>query len=149
MQREVTRLEQAGIVTSKRIGNTRIVRPDADSPIYAELAALLTKGFGPAPLLEARLAGVAGVAKAYIFGSWARRFHGEPGPLPRDIDVLVVGDADPDEVYRATRDVEEQLGIEVNPVVVAESELTRRSGFGRRIIDGAVVELDVGDAVDR
>jgi predicted nucleotidyltransferase len=141
VQREVTRLEEAGIVTSERIGNTRIVRPDTNSPIYGELRALLTKSFGPAPMLEARLAGVRGVEKAFIFGSWARRFRGEPGPLPRDIDVLVVGDADPDEVYRATREVEDELGIEVNPVVVAEPELSARGGFGGRVLSGPVVEL--------
>jgi predicted nucleotidyltransferase len=100
-------------------------------------------------LLEARLSAVTGVEKAYIFGSWARRFHGDPGPLPRDIDVLVVGGADPDEIYRATRAVEEHLGIEVNPIVVAQPELSDPQGLGARVMSGPVVELEVGRALDR
>jgi predicted nucleotidyltransferase len=47
------------------------------------------------------LATIDGVAEAYIYGSWAARYHGEPGSIPADVDVLVVGTAaldDPDDV---------------------------------------------------
>ena len=29
----------------------------------------------------------------FIFGSWAARYRGEPGPPPNDIDVAVVSDS--------------------------------------------------------
>ena len=141
MQREADRLEAAGLLTSLRVGNTRIVRPDLDSPIHAELAALLAKAFGPAPLLEAALARLRGVQQAFIFGSWARRFHGEPGPLPRDVDVLVVGEVDPDDLYHAAQEVEEALGLEVNPILVGPGDWEHPSGVVARVREQPVVEL--------
>jgi predicted nucleotidyltransferase len=57
---------------------------------------------------------VDGVDEAYIYGSWAARYAGEPGPFPRDVDVLVVGDADEDDIFDAAREAEQQLGREVN-----------------------------------
>ncbi len=144
MQREVDRLERAGLLVSERVGNTRVVRPDRDAPIYGELAALLRKAFGPKPLLEESLARIRGIRSAAIFGSWARRYHGEPGPLPRDVDVLVVGDADPNEVYDAAREVERRLGLEVNPIIVSEEEWKhQRVGLVRRVQTGPIVELEL------
>jgi len=59
VQREVTRAEQAGVVQSRRLGSTRLVRA-ADSPLTAPLAELLLRSFGPRQVLAEELAGVAG-----------------------------------------------------------------------------------------
>jgi predicted nucleotidyltransferase len=149
VQREVSRLENAGLLASRRVGNARIVRADPASPIYPELRALLEKAFGPAPLLEAELSLVPGVREAYIFGSWARRFAGEPGALPRDIDVLVIGTADPDDVYRAVQAVEDRIGIEVNPVVIDEDEWLASGGLVARVKREPIVALEIPRADDR
>src|SRR5436853_3289537 len=61
VQREVERLERAGLVASRRVGKSRVVRPDPDSPVYAELRALVAKAYGPAPLLEQQLDEIEGV----------------------------------------------------------------------------------------
>lgn len=70
--------------------------------------------YGPAAVLGDVLAGVRGVDEAYVYGSWAARYAGEPGPPPRDVDVLVVGDADEDDAFDAARAAEQRLGREVN-----------------------------------
>jgi predicted nucleotidyltransferase len=149
VQREVDRLEVAGLLTSSRVGNVRLVRADPNSPIHRELRDLLAKTFGPAPLLEAELARVEGVQAAYIFGSWARRFHGEAGALPHDVDLMVIGRADPDEVYRAAQAVEQRLGLEINPIVVGEADWDHPLGLLARVKQEPVVELAVRDADDR
>jgi predicted nucleotidyltransferase len=143
VQREAERLEQAGLLVSRRVGNTRTVRPDPESPVHRELSALLAKAFGPAPLLERALAPLAGIEHAFIFGSWARRFHGEPGPLPRDVDLLVVGAVDPDLVYRAAEEVEGALGVEVNPILVGPADWEHPSGIVARVKQQPVVELSI------
>src|SRR5215813_2204279 len=52
--REIQRAEQAGLVTSRKIGNTRLVRANTASPYYNGLAEILTRAFGvPAVLAEA------------------------------------------------------------------------------------------------
>lgn len=149
VQREVERLERSGILASSRVGRTRVVRVDAGSPVYAELRALVLKALGPAPALARRLAQVEGVREAYIFGSWARRAAGEPGPLPRDIDLVVVGDADPNAVYAAAREVEDDLGVEINPIVVTDDEWRQPTGLLERVKREPLVELDLHDADDR
>jgi predicted transcriptional regulator len=44
--REVRRAELAGLVTSRRAGNTRLVRADTASPYYRGLAEVLKLAFG-------------------------------------------------------------------------------------------------------
>src|SRR5712691_6124315 len=55
VQREAERLEQAGILTSERIGQARIVRPNEESPFFPELSILIFKAFGPVPVLRENL----------------------------------------------------------------------------------------------
>jgi predicted nucleotidyltransferase len=61
---------------------------------------------------------VVGDAKVIAFGSWAARYHGEAGPIPADIDVLVLGDdLDRVDVYAAAERAEARLQMPVNPVL--------------------------------
>jgi hypothetical protein len=53
-----------------------------------------------------------------IFGSWAARDHREAGP-PGDVDVLVVGTPDRDDVYDATNREQMRIGPEVYPALVS------------------------------
>jgi predicted nucleotidyltransferase len=57
---------------------------------------------------------VEGIAEAYIHGSWAARYRGEPGPAPADVDVLVIGTADPDSLDDATEQAQRTLHRPVN-----------------------------------
>jgi DNA-binding MarR family transcriptional regulator len=140
--REVNRLEGAGIVHSERVGKERRVRASETSPFHAELRGLLLKAFGPALALAQELAEVPGVQEAFIFGSWARRYEGEPGEPPADLDLLVVGDPAPDLVYAACRRAEARLGLAVNPTVLSQDEWeSRQSGFLRRVREGPRVPV--------
>jgi predicted nucleotidyltransferase len=73
--------------------------------------------FGPHIVVAEEFAALA-ANRVVIFGSWAARYHGEAGPIPDDIDVLVVGDGiDRSAVYTAAERAEARLGISVNPVL--------------------------------
>ena len=89
VQREITRAEQAGVVSSRRLGNVRRVKA-ADSPLTAPLTELLLRSFGPRQVLAEELAGVEGIESAYLYGSWAARYAGEVGRPPTDLDVLAI-----------------------------------------------------------
>ena len=111
VHREIERAESAGIVTSRKIGNTRLVRANVDSPYYAGLADVLTRAFGVPTLIAGAIGAIDGVDQAYLYGSWAARHAGGPGTRPvGDIDVLILGDPDRDLVYEALRSAEERLG---------------------------------------
>lgn len=144
VHREVESLESAGLLTSERVGTARVVRPNVESPYYAELRSLLLKAFGPAAVLEQLLSEVRGVEEASLFGSWASRYLGEPGLAPGDIDLLVVGNVDPGDVYQACRRAEDALGRPVNPTILSWQEWTdRESGFVRAVHEGARLPLNV------
>lgn len=114
VSREADRLLEAGLVSEQRRGNMRLLRADLTSPLARPLTELLELTYGPAAVLADLLPAVTGVDEAYIYGSWAARHAGEPGPPPRDIDVLVVGEADEDELADAAAAAERWLGREVN-----------------------------------
>ena len=122
MSREVRRLEAAGIVRSRDVGRTKLVRANQEAAFYRPLRDLVAITLGPAEVLGEELGRLEGIAAAAIFGSWAARAIGEPGPSPNDIDLLVIGRTDRDELHEALIHARDRLGREVNPVVVSPSQ---------------------------
>jgi predicted nucleotidyltransferase len=122
MSREVKRLEAAGILRSRDVGRTKLVRANQEAPFYRPLRDLVTITLGPAEVLGEELARLEGIAAAAVFGSWAARAAGQSGPSPNDIDLLVIGRTDRDELHEALIRARDRLGREVNPVVVSPSQ---------------------------
>lgn len=112
--READRLVEGNLISERRAGNLRLLRARVDTIVARPLTDLLAVTYGPSAVLSALLSGLAGIEEAHIYGSWAARYQGQPGPIPRDVDVLVVGDVDDDDLYDAARNAERQLGREVN-----------------------------------
>jgi len=136
VQREVVRAEQAGVMSSRRVGKTRLVTA-AKSPLTGPLAELLLRSFGPRQVLAEELGNIPGVEQAYLFGSWAARYAGLEGRPPADIDVLVIGTPDRDELDDAAQRASARLAQEVNVTIRStdwwrsgddgfHSEVTRR-----------------------
>jgi hypothetical protein len=117
---ETRRLLDAGLLRGERVGRALVLKPAEDNPATAPLRQLLVVTYGPHLLIGRALAGIAGINEAYIHGSWAARFHGEPGGPPGDIDVLVVGQPDRRAVDAALAGLETELGREVNVTYVSE-----------------------------
>jgi len=111
---EATRLAEAGLINARKRGNLRLVRAETDSLLSRPLTDLLAVTYGPLPVLTELLAAVQGVAEAYIYGSWAARYRGEPGPIPVDVDVLVIGTASLDDLDDAAEQAEQTLRRPVN-----------------------------------
>lgn len=58
-----------------------------------------------------------GIESAFLFGSWAARYAGQPGLAPADIDVLVIGDPDRDELDEAAQRAGDRLAREVSVTI--------------------------------
>lgn len=132
--REVDRLRRAGILTSVRVGRSELLQADESSTFFPELQSLALKLMGPAVMLRERLANIPGVEEAWVFGSWAARYLGENGAPPADIDLVVVGDVEPDVIDDAAEPLQHVFGLPVSSVVVSRREwASARSGFLRQI----------------
>jgi len=143
--REVARLGEAGILRVGGSRNNRQVSAEVDSAIFPELQSLLLKTVGPKPILETCLSDVAGIESAFIYGSWARRYEGEAGAPPGDIDLLVVGTPQVDAVYDVAEKAAAQLSREVNPTVLTRYEWEASSeGFIEQLRRSPLVGLDLG-----
>jgi DNA-binding transcriptional ArsR family regulator len=111
---EVSRLVAAGLLDDRRSGNQRLVRRPATSRLVTALTDLLAVTYGPLPVLTEELADIAGISQAFIYGSWAARYAGEAGSPPDDVDVLVVGSPDLDEIDGAAERASARLHRAVN-----------------------------------
>jgi predicted nucleotidyltransferase len=103
-------------VASHRLGSTRLVTA-AESPLTGPLTELLLRSFGPRQVIAEELSGLAGIERVLLFGSWAARYAGQTGPAPADIDVLVIGRPDRDDLDEAAQRAGSRLGREVNVTI--------------------------------
>lgn len=118
LHRETERLEQAGLLTSRRNGRTRLLRANRRHPAAAPLTDLLTVTFGPAQVIADEFAEL-GAATVIVHGCWAQRYAGQHGAFPTAIEVLVVDDdLDKKAVHATAAAAQRRLGL---PVVAATS----------------------------
>ena len=146
VQREVERAELAALVESRRLGRQRLVKA-GPSQIAIMLANLLLWSYGPKFVIAEEFAGIKGIDRLFIFGSWAARYHGVDGYPPQDLDVLVIGDANLSDVFRAAHAASNKLQLEVNPKLFSHTwwENKTGSGFRMEIERRPIVEIEVGD----
>ncbi|HAQ59997.1 MAG TPA: ArsR family transcriptional regulator [Microbacterium sp.] len=139
--REVARLLDAAIVIERRVGRTRLISANLESPLVPPLREIAMIATGPAVLLTQEFEHIEGIESAFLYGSFAARMHGVDGPAPNDIDVMVVGMPDPESVYQACNRVEDAVRRPVNPTILTRAEMGDQSGFLATVRGGAVVPL--------
>jgi hypothetical protein len=144
VSREVANLTATSVLRVQQLRGRKEISADTDSPIFPELASLMLKTVGPKSVLERLLSDVAGIDGAYIYGSWARRYHGEVGALPADIDILLVGEPDVRAARHRGELASEELARDVNvSVLTAQEWQAEESGFVRQLHQAPLVELDL------
>lgn len=137
IQRELARLERAGLVSTRRIGSQKHFQANAESMLFDEITGIVRKTFGlAAPLRDALAPLRKRIAAAFVYGSVAKRSD----TARSDVDLMVVGDklsyAD---VYAALETTGGRLGRPVNPTVYSRKELARRlksgNAFVKRVLE--------------
>lgn len=116
VHREANRLIEADILQARSQGRNRLVRANPANPATASLTQLLELTFGPRIVVAEEFA-LSEVQHVLIFGSWADRYQGTPGPPPHDVDVLVIGNVRRADVYDAADRAQVRLGLQINPVL--------------------------------
>lgn len=146
VHQEAARLAEGGIIAQRRKGNLRLIRADLSTVLARPLTDLLVVTYGPVPVLTDLLSQVPEIDEALIFGSWAARYAGEPGPLPVDVDLLVIGHADLDALdevaAEAGRILHRPINIQrVRPAHWADT--ARRDPFLESVRTRPTVRLDL------
>ena len=90
---------------------------------------MLTRAFGVPTVLAKALRNVDGITAAYIYGSWAARHEGQSGQRPvTDIDVLILGEPDRDQLYAALGTAEQRLARPLQTTIRDRTWLESGSG---------------------
>ena len=135
VQREMSRLEQSGLVTVKRIGTQKHYQANSDSPLFNEIRGIVQKTIGLAEPLRAALAPFAAeIIAAFVYGSVAKR----QDTALSDIDLMVISDAITyPELFSALELIGRQLGRAVNPTVYTRKQFNKRrsdTAFVKRVL---------------
>ena len=139
---EVRRLHEADLLEATTIGRTKLLSANEANPYLQPLSQLATMAFGPPIVIGEEFASVDDIEAIYVYGSWAARYQGEPGPTPNDIDVLVIGRPDRDEVYDAARRAQQRLGREVNVTQRTRKQWdTATDGFSEQVRRSPMVKV--------
>jgi DNA-binding transcriptional ArsR family regulator/predicted nucleotidyltransferase len=123
-QRELRRLHDAGLITSERIGNIRLYRPNKNSPVYPELHGLVQKTFGLTGVLQQALSALPHPpALAFIFGSVAKGQETSAS----DLDLLLISDElGYGELLGELASAERTLARKISPTLYSMAEFKNR-----------------------
>src|SRR5664280_1152825 len=79
LQREAQRLVVAGLLQHRALARARLLRANLSNRAAAPLAQLLEVTFGPEMIIGEEF-DLTNAEHILIYGSWAERYHGTPGP---------------------------------------------------------------------
>jgi predicted nucleotidyltransferase len=140
IHRELKALSEAGLLLREHLGNQVRYQANPDCPIYAELAGIFRKTVGLAGLLSDALAALAGrIDVAFVFGSLAtgRQTHSS------DVDLLIIGDLALVDAVKALSPLQQELGREINPVIMTAAKFRAQSKKGERFVKRVMAEARI------
>jgi hypothetical protein len=142
--REVDRLVEAEYVTDRAFGRVRLIRANSEHPLFGSIFQIVAHSYGPAALLPRALSNLFGLKQAFIYGEWAERLSQKPGPTPRQLHLLLVGNMNRIDASKAVAAVEGQLGRVVNlQFVSAEDWASATNDFIRSVRANPILELQL------
>lgn len=120
VQRELSKLVDAGIITVREVGNQKRYQANQALPFYSELRSIIVKTFGMAEVIKDALRQWAKkIELAFIYGSIAKGNDTEKS----DIDILIVSDeASYSDFYPFIIKMETTLGRKINPIFYSSKE---------------------------
>ena len=143
--RELGRLESVGLVRRVREGNQVYFEARPNQPLFGAVRDIVRHTIGAPAVLRRHLMGLTGVERAVIFGSSA---HGELKP-DSDVDVLIIGAPDRDELTDRLELAGLEIGRAVNEVVMTSDELERRRAHGDRLVESIDTQATIEVASSR
>ena len=127
LQRELSSLEQSGILQQRKDGRRTYFKAETQSPIFRELRSIFEKTVGLIPTLRNALQPFADkIVCAFVYGSIAR--HEEHATS--DVDLMVIGNIGLRDLAPSLRKTEKRLGREVNVTNYSVDEFRQKVAQG-------------------
>lgn len=118
VRRELSNLEDMGLLESRKAGNLKYFRVNKDFYLYNELYSMVMKTEGVAGLLKENVEKWGQIKLAFVYGSFASK---KAGP-DSDIDILMVGDINEDVIISEFNSLERKLSRDINYIILSEEE---------------------------
>jgi len=147
VRREMSRLEEIGFITSESRGNRKYFLMNKDHPYMPELMGMFHKTFGIGGSILQNLEKLGNIQFVILSGSFTNVMR----PSVHNVDLVVIGDVNVDELNVMVEEAEKKLGRQINYTVMKQSEFIlrkkRRDPFTMELLMGNKI-LIVGDNSD-
>ena len=140
IHRELKALSESGLLLREHLGNQVHYQANSACPIYEELAGIFRKTVGLAGLVCGALAALAGrIDVAFVFGSLATGRH----TYSSDVDLMIIGDLALVDAVKALSSVQQELGREINPVVMTAEKFSAQWNKNDRFVKRVMAEARI------
>jgi predicted nucleotidyltransferase len=123
VQRELKNFLSAGILWEKPRGNQRLYRVNKLSPVHEELRRLILKTAGIGDAVQKGLSRIGNIKYCLIYGSFAA--GNEIGES--DIDLLVIGKINEENLLKVIKGLEDELKREINYILWNEGVFIKKA----------------------
>lgn len=135
VQRELEKLAEVNLITRTSVGNQVFYQVNQRNPVFAEMRALVNKTVGVFNILRSALEQLAaGITVAFVYGSVARQVE----KAGSDVDLMIIGDVELDDVLAQLSNIETTLGRTVNPTIYSVHEFKKKSGEGNHFLNAVI-----------
>ncbi len=117
-QKDINDLANRGILISEYQANSRFFRLNKNYPLYSELKSIFFKTLGAKGKLQGALKKIKNIKIAFIFGSFAQGKE----DFYSDIDLMIIGNPDEDQLISSTSKIEDRLTREINYHIFSPSD---------------------------
>ena len=145
VQRELSNLVKAGLITRSVIGNQVFYQANKEAPIFSEIKSMMVKTGGIAEVISPALSVLKDKIRiGFIYGS----IVDGTDRATSDVDLLIIGKVSLRELVAALDKAQEAIGREINPIVYGVDEFREKLSAGHHFVDsvyGASKIFVIGD----
>jgi len=140
IHRELTSLGKSGLLRKEKIGNSVFYYLNQEAAIFNDLKNIVFKTIGIEGTLRKELKKIKGIKRAFIFGSFAKNKEDSFS----DVDLMVIGDINEDELVEKISKLEGLFNREINYHIWSEKEFGEKAkaeSFIQSILEEPKIEL--------
>lgn len=135
VRRELEKLAVVDLIVRTSLGNQVFYQANQRHPVFSEMRALVNKTVGIFNILRSALESLSNrVSVAFVYGSIARQEE----RAGSDIDLMIIGDIELDDILIRLSEAETALGRAVNPTAYSIHEFKRKLEDGNHFLNAVI-----------